>query len=91
MPLPEGIPAQVGFAVSKRNFKKAVDRNRIKRLMREAYRLQKEILYSGLRSEKKSLAILVVYQPKSLPEFRSIHDKTALYLSQLAGIMQSEK
>ena len=42
------FPAQVGVSVAKRNFKLAVDRNRIKRLMREAYRLQKEIDYDQL-------------------------------------------
>jgi ribonuclease P protein component len=42
------FPAQVGVSVAKRNFKLAVDRNRIKRLMREAYRLQKEIVYDQL-------------------------------------------
>lgn len=42
------FPAQVGVSVSKRNFKSAVDRNRIKRLMRESYRLQKEIVYNNL-------------------------------------------
>jgi len=42
------FPAQVGVSVSKRNFKLAVDRNRIKRLMRESYRLQKEIVYNNL-------------------------------------------
>lgn len=42
------FPAQVGVSVPKRNFKLAVDRNRIKRLMRETYRLQKQIVYDNL-------------------------------------------
>ena len=42
------FPSQVGVSVPKRNFKRAVDRNRIKRLMRESYRLQKEIVYNNI-------------------------------------------
>jgi len=42
------FPCQVGVSVAKRNFKLAVDRNRLKRLMRETYRLQKEIVYNNL-------------------------------------------
>lgn len=42
------FPAQVGVSVPKRIFKLAVKRNRIKRLMRESYRLQKEIVYNNL-------------------------------------------
>ena len=41
MPTDGDALVQIGVTVSKRNFKKAVDRNRIKRLFREAYRLQK--------------------------------------------------
>lgn len=41
-------PAQAGVSVAKRNFKKAPDRNRLKRLMRETYRLQKGIVYDNL-------------------------------------------
>ena len=41
-------PAQVGVSVPKRNFKRAVDRNRIKRLMRETYRKNKFIVYDAL-------------------------------------------
>ena len=42
------FPIQAAFSVPKRNFKRAVDRNRIKRLLRETYRLQKEIVYTKL-------------------------------------------
>ena len=42
------FPCQVGVSVAKRNYKLAADRNRLKRLMREAYRLQKEIVYHNL-------------------------------------------
>jgi len=42
------FPVQVGVSVAKRNFGKAPDRNRLKRLMRETYRLQKGIVYENL-------------------------------------------
>ena len=44
------FPAQVGVSVPKRNFKHAVDRNRIKRLLRETYRKQKYIVYDELEA-----------------------------------------
>ncbi len=42
------VPMQCAFSVSKRHFKKAVDRNRIKRLLRESYRKIKPTLYQNL-------------------------------------------
>lgn len=42
------FPCQVGVSVAKKNYKLAVDRNRLKRLMRETYRLQKQIVYNNL-------------------------------------------
>jgi ribonuclease P protein component len=45
------FPCQVGVSVAKRNFKRAPDRNRLKRLMRETYRLQKEIVYNNLEAQ----------------------------------------
>ncbi|MCT4698433.1 ribonuclease P protein component [Tenacibaculum haliotis] len=42
------FPVQVGVSVPKRNFKSAVDRNRIKRLLRETYRKEKHTVYDAV-------------------------------------------
>lgn len=60
-----GFPAQAGVSVPKRNFKRAVDRNRIKRLLREAYRKQKFIVYNGL--EKPYVFMISYIGNKELP------------------------
>lgn len=65
MPLPTIAPAQVAFAVPRRNLRHAVDRNRMKRLMREAYRLYKPKLYEALGQDGRKVAWLFVYQGRT--------------------------
>jgi ribonuclease P protein component len=79
-------PLQTGFAVSSKNFKKAVDRNRIKRLMREAYRLQKNDLQSVLKERQKQLAIFIIYVGNELPEYDLIFEKMTHVLNRLIKI-----
>ena len=64
---------QAGVSVSKRNFKSAVDRNRIKRLMREAYRKNKEIVH-GSEDTKKHI-FMFIYQGKKEPTYEQIEQK----------------
>lgn len=55
---------QVGFSVSKRNFKNAVDRNRIKRQLRECYRLNKNEVLTNLQHTYAVLFIYIHHQSK---------------------------
>lgn len=68
-PLSVLYPAQAGFSVPKKHFTRAVDRNRIKRLMRECYRHQKAGLYQRLVANGSSAAFMFVYKGRSLPDF----------------------
>jgi ribonuclease P protein component len=74
---------QAGVAVSSRHFKKAVERNRIKRVMRESYRLQKLPLQSVVHSQQKCLILFFIYLGKELPEFDEINKKMHLILQKL--------
>jgi len=76
---------QFGTGVSAKNFKRAVDRNRIKRLTREAWRLQKNELKERLKTNNKQLNVFLIYTGKELPEFTTVKDKVAVALKKLAN------
>ena len=66
---------QVGVSVSKRNFKSAVDRNRIKRQLREAYRLNKGKWISKLVAADKRLTMMIIFTSNEKLEFSKIESK----------------
>ena len=70
--IPESYPVQAAFTVSKRNFKRAVKRNLLKRRMREAYRLTKPGFYDELAVKELQLAIMFVYVGKAIAEYPAI-------------------
>ena len=77
MPTDGDALVQIGVTVSKRNFKKAVDRNRIKRLLREAYRLQKAELAELLKQTGKKGHLFFMYTDKTIASFEVV--KTAMH------------
>lgn len=82
--LPEDVPCQVGFTVPKRIFRRAVDRNRIKRLMREAYRLNKKRHYEDLLAAEQQAALMIVYIGKEKPEFELVEDRIKTLLKRFS-------
>ncbi|UQD55620.1 ribonuclease P protein component [Flavobacterium sp. K5-23] len=64
---------KMGVSVSKKNFKRAVDRNYYKRILRETYRLNKHILIDNL---DKPYAFMLFYQTKDRLSYEEINTKT---------------
>lgn len=62
-----------GVSVSKKHFKKAVDRNYFKRVLRECYRLNKHLI---LEPSDKKYAFMFFYQTKERLTYQEINEKT---------------
>ena len=77
------VPLQIVISVPKRRFKKAVDRNRIKRHIREAYRLNKAALWESLILHKKQCVILFIYTQNNRYLFKELESKIILTLQQI--------
>ena len=82
--------AEMGVSVPKRLFKRAVDRNLLKRRIREAYRLNKSDLYSVLEQNKLNLLLVIQYQHREIADFQTIEEGLTKGLSKLIKKMKEE-
>lgn len=86
--LPHEVPIQAGVSVTKRRFKKAVTRNRIKRLMREAYRLRKNDVFNNIST---SYAFMFLYLGKQEPTFEEIDNTMGKLLEKFLTTVENKK
>jgi ribonuclease P protein component len=81
--IPVNFPAQLLISVPKQIHKKAVDRNTVKRRIRESYRTNKEILYEALNGQKIQMAFCITYTAKEILPSSLIREKIILLLLRL--------
>jgi ribonuclease P protein component len=75
----EDVKLKVAVSVSKKNFNKAVDRNRIKRLLRESYRLQKHAYFNNITTQ---YAFMILYIGNDKPIYKQLEAKMKLLFEQ---------
>jgi len=78
---------KTGVGVSSRHFKRAVHRNRIKRLLREAYRTEKQPLHAYLNNNKKQLVLFLLFIDKELPQYALLKEKMKLCIQRLIHVL----
>ena len=83
--LKQKFPARVAISVPKRKFKRAVDRNLMKRRIREAYRLNKDLIYSPLREKELSIIMIILFLSDEFISFERLDENMQAMLRKLAG------
>ncbi|MDR3351132.1 MAG: ribonuclease P protein component [Prevotellaceae bacterium] len=85
-PAVAGVPCcRVAVNVPKRNFKKAVTRNLLKRRMREAFRINKQELYETLAGKNKAMIVFFHYVSPEILQYADIESHLRNILETLAG------
>lgn len=84
----EKYPAKILIGVSRKNFRKAVERNHLKRLLREAYRKNKNLLYHYLANRHRSCNFSVIYIGKSEEDNSVIEKKIIILLQRLISELE---
>jgi ribonuclease P protein component len=77
------VPVQMTVAIPRKNIRRAVDRNLLKRRTREAYRLQKQSLLETVAVKKDCYEILFLYQSDEIADYKTIRSAVRVLLTRL--------
>jgi ribonuclease P protein component len=83
-------PLEVLISVPKKYHRTAVKRNRIKRLIREAWRQHKQPLVDGLNNNGQNLMVAVIFLAPDVPDYHEIESKIILTLQRLIELSSNE-
>jgi len=93
-PIPQNAvfsqPAKTMFLVSKKNIRLATKRNRIRRLIKESFRKNKNPFYSFLKKKKLNCVLAITYISKDLKTYKEIESKLNLSLQLLISRIEEE-
>ena len=86
----EGVLVKTAVSAPKKKFRKAVQRNRVKRLMRESWRLQKNALYNCVPTGMQ-LHVFLIFTGPTLPAYADVFAAVQKGISRLQGILRQEE
>lgn len=84
-PLPANAPFQVAISIPKKKIKSAPNRNRMKRLIREVLRKNKNELEATLTDNQQQMALFLIYQDSEKMNYQEVEDKIVLLLGRLVN------
>lgn len=88
------LPARTAISVGKKNIRSAVNRNRIKRLIREAWRKNKHQLYSCLEDHDIQINIMIIFSGGKIPEYTHTEEQIKVLIEKfslhLTGIFEKD-
>jgi ribonuclease P protein component len=84
------VPVRIAVSVPKKRLKKAVDRNKVKRFVREVFRLNVHRFWKVESNHSETLHLLFVYQGEKPPDYSTVSDKIILTLQRLKGENESD-
>lgn len=88
--LDTSFPVQIMVSVSKKKFKRAIDRNKIKRLIREGYRKNKYLIYDYLKPTQKQYALAIIFIGDKIVPYSFIEEKIIVSLTSLCEQLKKD-